>query len=493
MFGAASAAPATPAFGGFGAAASTPAATPGLFGAAAAATPGFGTTQPAATPGGSGLFGASAAGSTPAAGGAGGLFGAASPAPAAAAGAGGLFGASAAASSPAGGLSFGGGLGAPSAATTTPSLFGAASAGAGAGGGLFGASTGGGGLFGASTGGVAAGTTTPGLGGGGFGSSLFGGGAANQPAGGGGNQLALVGQQPSAAGPVLSTIDGQPVKHYTQWNELSPQSQQYLLQLEKIIVEHREDSKLLDGVARLREHPDAPGQKERRELERDVLRASRALKLIETQLWSDDDRLQTLKDAVRGTFRDAEHALARTRRLRAAMRADDEARAHGAIHPGQPPPAGAAPVYLPPPTHPSPFLMKTVDRLYAQAEGFERGTLELEHNLRTTGRVLGDGVGGGPGLEALAVALHGGDASGAGGDLELVGFERGDDLKRPKPLAPDAGPREARSIFTPVPVRPRRRGERRSLRTLSPGARFSPPSTLAHNPDTPRRAFQLRF
>jgi hypothetical protein len=54
-------------------------------------------------------------------------------------------------------------------------------------------------------------------------------------------------------------------------------------------------------------------QKERRELERDVLRASRALKLIETQLWSDDDRLQTLKDAVRGTFRDAEHALARTR------------------------------------------------------------------------------------------------------------------------------------------------------------------------------------
>ena len=155
---------------------------------------------------------------------------------------------------------------APLAATTTPSLFGAASAGAGAGGGLFGASTGGGGLFGASTGGVAAGTTTPGLGGGGFGSSLFGGGAANQPAGGGGNQLALVGQQPSAAGPVLSTIDGQPVKHYTQWNELSPQSQQYLLQLEKIIVEHREDSKLLDGVARLREHPDAPGQKERREL-----------------------------------------------------------------------------------------------------------------------------------------------------------------------------------------------------------------------------------
>ena len=31
------------------------------------------------------------------------------------------------------------------------------------------------------------------------------------------------------------------------------------------------------------------------------------------------------------------------------------------------------------------------------------------------------------------------------------------------------------SVFTPVPVRPRRRGERRSLRTFSPGSRLSPP------------------
>ena len=39
--------------------------------------------------------------------------------------------------------------------------------------------------------------------------------------------------------------------------------------------------------------------------------------------------------------------------------------------------------------------------------------------------------------------------------------------------------------FTLVPVRPRRRGERRSLRTFSPGASLRPP--LAFNPDTPRR------
>ena len=41
-------------------------------------------------------------------------------------------------------------------------------------------------------------------------------------------------------------------------------------------------------------------------------------------------------------------------------------------------------------------------------------------------------------------------------------------------------------FLTLVPVRPRRRGERRSLRTLLPGASLHPGS-LAFNPDTPRR------
>ena len=43
-----------------------------------------------------------------------------------------------------------------------------------------------------------------------------------------------------------------------------------------------------------------------------------------------------------------------------------------------------------------------------------------------------------------------------------------------------------RVLLTLVPIRPRRRGERRSLRTFSPGASLRPGS-LAFNPDTPRR------
>ena len=451
-FGAPAAAPAT---GGglFGAAApaSTPAAGGGLFGAAApASTPAiggglFGASTPATS--GGGLFGASAPASTPAAGG--GLFGASAPATA-----GGLFGASAPATG--GGLfgastpAAGGGLFGASAPATAGGLFGA-SAPATGGGGLFGASapaTGGGGLFGASApatgGGGLFGASTPAAGGGLFGASTpaTGGGLFGAPAPAAGALVpagGLAGAQP--AGSVLSTTDGQPVKHFTQWGELAPASQENLRALETRIVETREDSKLLDGVARLREGPNGAGAKRRAELERSVSRASDTLKLLETQLWSDNDRLQGLRDAVVSTLRDAEHAQARLQRLKDASAADEAAATHARLHPGQPPPPAAAPVYLPAPTRPSPYLAAAVDRLYATAEGFERGTLEMEHNLRTTGRVRGHG-GGGPGVEALAAALDGAAVPGGGSVADVPGMSV---EGPPRALGPDAGPAEVRA------------------------------------------------
>jgi len=234
-------------------------------------------------------------------------------------------------------------------------------------------------------------------------------------------------------GSFLSTTNGQPVRHYTQWGELTPQSQQQLKQLEAMIIASREDSKLLDGVERLAEYQPAKkgtgkkgeaaarpspgtttngkltkGEIQRRELERAAKATGNRLKLLETQLWSDNDRLSGLTEAVVECLRDTEHAQARLQRLKDAHAADELARSHALAHPNQPPPPAAAPVYLPAPQRPSPYLQKTVEKLYATAEGFERGTLEMEHNLRTTGRVLGAGAGGGgQGMEALTAALHG--------------------------------------------------------------------------------------
>jgi len=62
--------------------------------------------------------------------------------------------------------------------------------------------------------------------------------------------------------------------------------------------------------------------------------------------------------------------------------------------------------------------------------------------------------------------------------------------------ADDGDDDDSGAFYALVPMRSRRRGERRSLRTLSPGASLRP-SPLAFNPDTPRRlststdAFQL--
>lgn len=85
---------------------------------------------------------------------------------------------------------------------------------------------------------------------------------------------------------------GQPVKHYTQWGELAPQSQQQLVQLEALIVAAREDSRVLDAIPRLREEQQrgagagmgagagVGGVSQRRDLERASTQASSALKLL---------------------------------------------------------------------------------------------------------------------------------------------------------------------------------------------------------------------
>ena len=250
---------------------------------------------------------------------------------------------------------------------------------------------------------------------------------------------------------MLATVDGQPVKHFTQWGELAPHSQQQLQALEAKIVAAREDSKTLDGVSRLQGEGvwggAGGGAARRRELERAAKAASDALKLLETQLWSDNERLGGLREAVVATLRDAEHARARLTRLREAEDAEAAGVAHARTHPGQPPPPEATPVYLPPPRRPSAFLKGAVARLYAAAESFERGTLEMERNVRATGRVHGHG-GAGPGLEALAAALRGGAGSGdgLGGSLE-AGLSRdgGDEFGGVAFDASGAGPAELRA------------------------------------------------
>jgi hypothetical protein len=91
----------------------------------------------------------------------------------------------------------------------------------------------------------------------------------------------------------------------------------------------------------------------------------------------------------------------------------------------------------------------------------------------------GAGVGVGP-LEGLRVNLD--------QIVAIASAMTADEKADPGRLKPPALRKIAsrvRCVHTLVPIRSRRRGERRSLRTLSPGVSLRPP--LAFNPDTPRR------
>ena len=415
--------------GGFGfGGASSPAPGGSLFGGGGQSTPGFGASAPA----GGSLFGGSTAGT---AGGFG--FGGASAAPTSFGGT--SFG-GAAAPSTGGGFGSGVGLFGGGGASSNPATGGV--------GGLFGASapaygaaapSAGGSLFGGAGASFSLATPAPGAPGGslfappasttagsfGVGASspftsgsIFGGGPAPVQQQ---HHLALAPRQPQPS--ALATVDGQPVKHFTQWGELAPHSQQYLQAIERQIVRFREDSKLLDGISRLRGDGSpsrtAGSQVGGRQLEGAARSAGVALKLLETQLWSDGERLEGLREVVVATLRDVEHARARLTRLKEAEEA--ERLASSLARSGQHPP-DASTAYVPPPRRPSAFLKGAVDRLYAAAEGFERGTLEMERNLRTTGRVHGHG-GAGPGLEALAAALRGAAAQRGGAGASLLGTD----------------------------------------------------------------------
>jgi len=94
----------------------------------------------------------------------------------------------------------------------------------------------------------------------------------------------------------------------------------------------------------------------------------------------------------------------------------------------------------------------------------------------------GSGGGSGGGVRS------GGDASGAKNDAESIAREAAETLQMPPSVAARMAANEkVRSSITPVPVRPRTRGERRSLRTFLPGASLRPGSLAGFNPDTPRR------
>ncbi|PSC72685.1 Hydroxyproline-rich glyco family [Micractinium conductrix] len=345
MFGSA-----TPAFG----AASTPAfgaaSTPSLFGGGTSA-PAFGQSAPA--------FGASP-------------FVASTPAFSAAAGGSSLFGA---ASTPA----FG--------AASTPSLFGAAPAASG--GGLFGAAStpslfgaaSSGGLFGTASAGALTTTAAPSFGFGQTGAapSLFGG---AQPA---------AGQAVTA----LATKDGRPITHTSKWDDLSPQTQQYLSELEKVVVQCREECRQLDADPRL---ASAGGAREQQQegMQGQARTLSQAIAALGSSVKADVEQVGALREAVLYLVRATDtalHAFKRSHAWREAAKAST--------------PLAQADI-AGPPVLPSSFLREAIAGFLDRLRQHQAAVAELEAVLvGGAGQHLRRAAGSQPadGLQALQGAL----------------------------------------------------------------------------------------
>ncbi|GAB4820454.1 hypothetical protein N2152v2_007500 [Parachlorella kessleri] len=319
----------TPAFGA--AATPAPSSTPSFGFGSAAATPGFGAVSTPAFSAPS-LFGAQPAASAPS------LFGAA-PAPAAgAASTPSLFGA---ASTPS---LFG--------ASSTPSFFGAQPASAAA------ASAP---SFGFGTGALVLASSTP---------SLF-----------GGSQQQQAAQQQQQQLAALVTKDSRPLTHTTKWDDLSPQEQQYLLELERKVVEFRDQCRQLDGEERLTKGKDGKDL-----VEKDARMLSQRITSLGTALRADVETCEAILELVRSLLRNTEAALytfKRSYQWREGLKS-----AQGQALPSHLMDQLAGPVVLP-----SPFLRDAVAGFQHNLEQFKACAAELEQVLvqqqHDTGRVLG--------------------------------------------------------------------------------------------------------
>ncbi|KAL4853430.1 ABC transporter G family member 7 [Chlorella vulgaris] len=323
-----------------------------MFAFGGASTPAFGggASATGATP----AFGAAPASSTPS------LFGAASSA---------AFGQTApafAATSP-----FGGGVSTPLfGAASSASLFGAASTPS---------------LFGAG-----GGTAAPAFGfqssAAGAAPSLFG---VAQP-----GALMAAQQQVTA----LATKDNRPISHSTKWEELSPQTQQYLAELEKVVLQYRADCRQLDADPRLASTSGASAQQQAMQAQARSL--SQSISALGTAVRVDVEEAAVLREAVLRLVRSAESALHTFKRAHAWREASKAAT------------PVASQDLAGPPVLPSHFLRESIASFLDRLKQHQVAVTELEQVLLASGGAgslvrhgNGDGRHPGDGLAALHAAL----------------------------------------------------------------------------------------
>jgi hypothetical protein len=180
-------------------------------------------------------------------------------------------------------------------------------------------------------------------------------------------------QQQQQAAAQLVTKDNRPLTHSTKWDDLSPQAQQYLMELEKIISACREECRQLDGEERLQE---AAGS--RSGLEETVRALSQSVTALGVRVRADTEETENVREMVVHLLHHTEAALHTFKRTHAWREAARSA-------PGQPLATHVIEQLGGPIALPSKFLSETVASLHERLRAHEHAAGELEAALHRSG------------------------------------------------------------------------------------------------------------
>lgn len=185
-------------------------------------------------------------------------------------------------------------------------------------------------------------------------------------------------QQQQSTGTALITKDGRPVTHSTKWEDLSPQAQQYLQELEKIVVQYREECSKLDADRELASEPEGE--------EEIALIVRQSLTSLTVAVKQDTESTESFREVVLHLLRHTDSALHSFKRNYTWREASKQAMG-GQI------PAGVLDPLGRPGELPSSFLSEAVSSYAERLHQQKAAVSDLEQALDLVNKAYGTGGG----------------------------------------------------------------------------------------------------
>ena len=175
----------------------------------------------------------------------------------------------------------------------------------------------------------------------------------------------------------LTTKDGKPISYNTKWEELSPQAQEQLLNLEKVVLNTRDACRRLESNKRIAD----PNLLRQQDAEQEAASISQGLRSLAGVLQSDKGSIKKFQNEVISLLRDAEFAV------RSFQRASLRRQADAAVASGTNIPAGMIDSLSEPPVLPISYLKETLHGFERALTSYQSRIDELEKILLPSARV----------------------------------------------------------------------------------------------------------